>query len=703
MKKAIIEVLKENHDFLPIDELAKKMRFKNLQELNQHLNDLKEENQVVITDQQNLYLLKNDKYYLGTLRMNPRGFGFVNDILDVEKESYFVPPTAMKKAINDDEIVFKISKESDGRFRAEVQEIAHRNKEFLIGEISKSRDGRFLDFLPTDLAFSNFRIVMINKSDFKLEPNQLFKAKILEVKDRKLFVRLKKMIGNSTKAADRILSIAEEFNVPTEFLPNTLNFVRTINIPVDQEVEELKKRQPNSLVDKLLVTIDGKDSKDLDDSIYVEKTGNGYKLFVAIADVSHYVQPKTPLDNEALMRGNSTYLANMVLPMLPKVLSDDLCSLNPKTKKLVMVSEMDFNDHGQMISKKVYESIIISQARLNYDEVNEYFANKTWNHDPKIAKMLDQAHELHLLLDKRRAQQGMLNLDVREPKVIMDENSNVIEIKARQTGTSEQLIENFMVGANEAVAELIFEKAWPFIYRNHAKPDDQDLIDWYTTIKSFGIDPKLTPKEMLDPLNINKTLNQINLQITDSVEKELLNLSLLRHLQKAEYGLKNIGHFGLASQCYTHFTSPIRRYADLMVHRYLKQYLIDKDFKEANLERNTAFIQKASKIINATEITSVDCEREVVKVCMVEYMHDKVGQTFEGTIAVALKFGFFVQLENMVEGLVHISTLGDGLTYDEKTYTLIKADNTFYRMGQKVKVKLIGVDIKKRTIDFALI
>ncbi|ATZ21423.1 ribonuclease R [Mesoplasma tabanidae] len=701
-KEIILQKIKENNETISISSLASKLNNFDFAKLENILNQLNEENAIAFTTEKNIYLLGGN-FKKGNLRMNPKGFGFVNDILEPEEEAYFVAPVSLNGCFDSDEVIFKVVKEQD-KTRAEIIELCLRVKEFLIGEIVRSYDGKFLDFVPSDQAFTGFRFRILNKKEFPIEEYQIIKAKIISVKERLMFVRLKKVIGDARKASDRILSIAEEFEIRTEFDKATLKEAERVNIPVDKEIEEINRRMNNSLLDKMVVTIDGIDSKDLDDAICVEKMDNGeFKLYVAIADVSHYVEQKTPLDKEALIRGNSTYLANRVLPMLPKILSDDLCSLNPNTKKFALACEMSFDKTGKMTSKKVYETIMISKVRLNYNEVNEYIINKTWNHCNESKKMIDEAIELFKLIEQVKIKRGTITFDVREPKVIMDENSNVIEIKARQTGESEKLIEQFMVSANEAVAEIVNDMELPFIYRNHDKPDEEDLITWYQSLKSFGIDPKLTPAEMLDPLNINKTLKRISEQTKDPIEEELLNLSLLRYMAKAKYELENIGHFGLSSSCYTHFTSPIRRYSDLIVHRYLKQYVINKNYDQKALEINQAFIKKASVIINETETTSVDCEREVVKACTVEYMSDKIGNTYEGTISVALKFGIFVQLDNMVEGLVHISNLEPNIVYDETNKILIKHDNTFYRMGQKVKIKVISADIRKRKIDFILV
>ncbi|PPE05006.1 ribonuclease R [Entomoplasma ellychniae] len=700
-KEEIISILKNNKDLISISNLANKLKIFDIVQLKNKLEILVQEKLIVISEEDNVYLL-GDKYKTGNLRLNPKGFGFVNDILKPEEEAFFVPPVSMSGCYDGDIVVYTVIK--DERTRAEVVELLTRNKLFLIGEISKSFDGRFLDFLPSDQAFTNFKTRIVNKNEFDFKEYQIIKAKIVSIKDRILFVRLKKIIGDSRKANDRIMSIAEEFDIKTNFNKKTIKEAEEVNIPVEQEVKELLKRKTNSLEEKMIVTIDGIDSKDLDDAICVEKLPNNhFKLYVAIADVSHYVKIDSALDNEALIRGNSTYLANKVIPMLPKILSNDLCSLNPNTKKFALACEMEFDEQGVMLSKKVYETIMVSKVRLNYNEVNEYIANGSWNYNEESKVMMDQAIELYKLIDAVKIKRGTITFDVREPKVMMDNEGNVLEIKARQTGESEKLIEQFMVSANEAVAEIVNEMKLPFIYRDHDQPKEEDLITWYKSLKSFGIDPKLTPAEMLDPLNINKTLINIKVQAKDAVEEELLNLSLLRYMAKAAYELDNIGHFGLSSKCYTHFTSPIRRYSDLIVHRLLKQYVINKQYNKNDLQDNEKFITRACAIINETETTSVDCEREVVKACMVEYLQDKIGLEFGGTISVALKFGIFVQLENMVEGLVHISNLEAGITYDETNQVLIKTNNQFYRMGQKVKIKIIAADIRKRKIDFILV
>ncbi|AHI53483.1 ribonuclease R [Spiroplasma sabaudiense Ar-1343] len=697
MIKLIIKKLKEKNG-RKIYELSNELHIVDIEEFQKIINQLETNNTVVTTENDEIFLLENN-IKTGSIKINDKGFGFVRDNNDSEND-YFVPANFLKGSITSDEVVYRVETEDDGRSKAVILAIAKRTKKFLVGEIMPSWDGKYLDFHPTENGFKNYRIVMVNKNNFKLEKDQLIKVKIIDIREKKMFTKIVEIIGNSNKAVDRILSIAYEFDVPTEFKKETLKQADDVAKPIDYNNEEVKRRN-KIIVDKLLVTIDGEDSKDLDDAIYVEKIENGnYKLYVAIADVSFYVEPRTSLDNEALYRGNSVYLANKVIPMLPKSLSNGVCSLNPNEDKLCLVCEMEFDSSGKIINKTVYESIMNSKARLTYKEVNEFFQNKISTRDEAIQNMLSTARELHNLIEKERDVRGSIDFDIKEAKVILDNDSNVIDIVARSTGISEKLIENFMVSANESVAQIIFEKSLPFVYRDHGKPKDENLIEWYGMLTSFGINPKLNDESKLDPRNIRHTLKEISNQIKDKDECELINITLLRFMEKAEYSIENIGHFGLASPCYTHFTSPIRRYSDLMVHRYLKQYLVNKDLHHLALERNENFIERACNIINETEKKGVNTEREVTKVCMAEYMTKFIGKEYDGIISAVLKFGIFVQLPNCVEGLIHITELGTDFHYDEKMQTMVSKQNKIYRLGQKVRIQVKNADVKKRIIDF---
>ncbi|AKU79318.1 ribonuclease R [Spiroplasma turonicum] len=698
MENKILNYLKKN-ELTTLTEIIN--TFNNKDEITNVLKKLKDEYKIGWSNDNKIYYI-NNKYKIGSIRINDKGFGFVKNFNNLE-EDFFVAPNSLNGCISTDEVVYTVEKESDDRMKANIEAISNRIKNSLVGELVKSKCGRFIDLIISEQGFKNYRIVMVNQKDFKLKPDLILKVKILDVRDKKLFVKIQKIIGNSNKAIDRIVSIAYEFNIKPEFSPLALKQADEVATKIDFNNNEIKRRLKNSLTNKCLVTIDGEDSKDLDDAVYVEKLVNGYKLIVAIADVSYYVRPFSELDNSALFKGNSVYLANKVIPMLPEKLSNGVCSLNPNEDKLCMVAEIDFSNDGKVIKKKVYESIMNSKARLTYNEVNEiYNGNNPNKRNDEILDMLFVAKELHDFIETERQNRGSIEFEISEPKIILDKEFNVIDIVKRNRGISEKLIENFMVSANEAVATIVFDKELPFIYRNHDIPKEESLKEWYSSLKALGINAKLNDKEKLNPKKIQSALNEIESQVKDETEREVINITLLRYMEKAEYGLDNIGHFGLASECYTHFTSPIRRYSDLLVHRYLKQYIIEHDLKENKLKNNEKFISKASSIINETERNAVSAEREVNKVCMCEFMKDKINFEYSGVISAVLKFGIFVQLSNCVEGLVHISELKD-YVYDTEKGIMINKNNNTLRLGQIVKVKVKNADVKKRVIDFVLI
>ncbi len=681
-----------------INNLLQKLN-KDYEEILSNLKELQQGYKIGWTKENVIYYI-GAKYKLGVIKINDKGFGFVKDMNEV-CDDYFVPPMSLNGSISTDEVVFTLEKENDDRFRANIEDISSRTKTSLVGEIQPSKDGRFLDFISNEPGFKNYRIVMVNQKDFHLKKDIIVKVKILDVREKKLFTRIQKIIGDANKAVDRIISIAYEYNIHPDFNKQTLSNADQVAVPLNYDDPQIKRRLSKSLVDKNLVTIDGADSKDLDDAIYVEKVKEGFKLIVAIADVSYYVTPFSPLDSTALFRGNSVYLANKVIPMLPEKLSNGVCSLNPYEDKLCLVAEITFDKNGKVLNRDVYESIMNSKARLTYKEVNDFYATGKLDHNKETAKMLEVAKELHDLLDMERSVRGVIEFDIPEPKIILDKDSNVIDIKPRDRGISEKLIENFMVSANECVATVIFKKELPFIYRNHGVPKEEKLIEWHSIIKALGINVKLTESDKANPKTINKALKEIEKQISDQTERDVINVTLLKFMEKAQYELENIGHFGLASDCYTHFTSPIRRYSDLMVHRFLKQYLVEKDVRSFKQEQNEKFILKACNIINDTEKNAVNAEREVNKVCMAEFLKSKINQEFEGIIAAVLKFGLFVQLENCVEGLIHISELPD-FKFDEKANILVDKQNKIFRLGQKIKIRVKNADIKKRIIDFVL-
>ncbi|KAJ3623647.1 hypothetical protein Zmor_004359 [Zophobas morio] len=420
----------------------------------------------------NLYYIDNKNYFFGLLRVTERGFGFAINTEETVDDA-FVPPTSLGEAINSDKVVYTIEKEADGRFKASVVEIVVRDKVSIVGEIV--RNGDYLDFVPNEASFKNYRFRILNKKEFKFKEQDIVKVKIVRVEGRFMFVRILNVIGTSEKPSDRILAIAYEFGIDPTFGNGVDEEANAVAKPIDYN-SPLIQRRKKIIKDLNLVTIDGVDSKDLDDAIYVEKNKDGsFRLLVAIADVAHYVEPKTALDNNALKRGNSVYLVDRVIPMLPKILSDGVCSLNPNEEKLCMVCDMSFSKEGRILKKEIYESIMISKARLNYKQVNKYFETGSIDESKETAKVLDDALELHNLIEGLKDEKGVIDFDIDEPKIILDEKSQVVDIEVRERGISERLIENFMVAANEAVAETINEKELPFVYRNHDHPKSDDI------------------------------------------------------------------------------------------------------------------------------------------------------------------------------------------------------------------------------------
>ncbi|WP_339022865.1 ribonuclease R [Spiroplasma endosymbiont of Crioceris asparagi] len=696
MKEQIINIL-EKEKITSIDNL------KNLLNIEKNkffklIDELIEEKKIYKTIESNI-ILNNKSLKKGTIRINSKCFGFIKPLEEYNEfnQDFFVPKFGLNNSISNDEVIFSYIEEDDGRYRGNVEGIIKRDKKTLVGIMSYSQDKRFLDFIPSDPAFINYRIVLVNKNKYKLKEDLIVKVSISNVKQNKMFVYIDEIIGDANKAVDRIISIAYENEIEPGFSSESLKEAEEVAKPINKNDIKFKKRLEKNLFNKPIVTIDGADSKDLDDAVCVEKVNDNYVLTVAIADVSYYVRPRTKLDYVALYKGNSTYLANKVLPMLPEVLSNGVCSLNPNEEKLCMVCEMTINKNGEIIDSNIYESIMISKARLTYGGVNDLFETKKSKYPDEVNAMLWDALELHNIIEKRKDKLGTIDFDIPEPKAILNANSDVVDIVARERGIAERLIENFMVSANVTVALEMEKIKMPFLYRNHESPKKENMGEWVNSLKLLGINVPFNLEKDITPLDVKQALEKIANEVTDVNEKTVINITLLRYMEKARYESENIGHFGLAANTYTHFTSPIRRYSDLMVHRYLKKYLINKEDDYQN--ENISFIDKACEIINETEKKSLNAEREVNKVCMAEFMKDKVGQEYNGIISAILKFGIFVQLENCVEGLVHITNLKNA-TFDEKRNIYTTDDKKTYKLGQKVKIKVIAADVKRRIIDF---
>lgn len=695
MKEEIIEALKDIHKALDPIEINDMLGFKTTveyQELTEELENLVQECL--------LYKTKKDKYILlencpgikvGKVAINKKGFGFL--ILDKEDDIY-IDAQNLNGAIDGDIVLIEVINKAlkkEGR----VLRIIKRELKNLVGEIIKTENG-----LGFKLDEAKKEITVI------LDPDSLHNC----VEGHKVLVEITKdlghnkyegkvlsILGHKDDPGIDILSIAYKHEIYDKYTPEVLAEVE--KLPDEVDPKDLVGRR--DLTGEVIFTIDGKDTKDIDDAISLKKKGDLYVLGVHIADVSHYVKENTALGDDAYNRGTSSYLADTVIPMLPHKLSNGICSLNEGVIRLAMSCVMEYDNQGKLLNYDIFESYIKSAKKMNYDDVNSILIDHvTPAGYEEFKDTLLAMNEFAHILRKRKNERGYINFEAEEAKIIQDETGKAIDIKKREQKEGENLIEDFMIAANECVATHIYNMNLPFIYRVHDKPNSDKIDEFLTLVHLLGykIGGKvndLTPKGMQLILN----------QLKDKKEFPILSSILLRSMKKAIYSKDNIGHFGLASPTYTHFTSPIRRFPDLTVHRLLKKYLIEKDMSMttiANLESSLVEIAEHS---SERERAAVDAEREVNDMKMAEYMEDHIGQEYEGFINTITNFGMFVELPNLVEGLVHVKSLkGDYFNYVPELLAMVgKSTKKTYRLGDTIRVKCIGASKEASQVDFEIV
>jgi len=503
-------------------------------------------------------------------------------------------------------------------------------------------------------------------------------------------------LGRPTDPGVDMLTVIKSFDLPEEFPDKVLTEAeRAAVLP---KPAELKGRVDRC--GECIYTIDPADAKDHDDAVCVERTGDGYRLGVHIADVSHYVQPGTDLDNEAFLRGNSVYLPGMVIPMLPEVLSNDVCSLKPNRRRLAHSVVIDFNKNGKMLSWEVQDTVMKSSARLSYEEVQDFFDGNRGN--PRIDRVgdnLEAARELARILSERRFAAGSLDFDLPEAKIVMNERGEVLELGHRVRLESHRLVEEFMLAANRAVALEVFRKAQPFLYRVHERPNMEKMHEFSAMMNRLGYKFPVSPN--LGPIHFARFLNKVQ----DKPEVDFINELMLRSMMKAVYQAENIGHFGLAFKHYTHFTSPIRRYPDLLVHRMLRA-LKGSQYEPEYARRIVSVIKNVGTHCSETERTAESAERAAVKIKQVSYLSKQVGSEYRGVISGVASFGFFVRLENMAaEGIVRLSSMDDDYyVFEENQYRLVgRRTGKIYRMGDPVDVGVLKVDTLRHEVELYVV
>ncbi len=698
---AILKKQKKPIDTIELSQLLDINKINDNKMILKVLAELENDNIIGVTKQNRLYYFDPKIYLRGIISINKKGFGFIK--ISENQEEYYVKKDDLNNSLDQDKVLFILKRQKNDnnskKAEAQVIKVLKRNNEYVVGVIKKNRhQQRYLEILNNKL--TQYHAEIINLDD-AIE-NTIVKGIITNInsKNNLMQVKIIEIIGNTNQVGVYVSAILHEFNIRTKFNEETLNEANQIKQDV-YVTRMLADKSRRDLQTEMFVTIDGNDSKDFDDAILVKKNKNdNYLLLVAIADVAHYVPQNSYLDKEAFDRGCSVYLIDRVVPMLPEKLSNGICSLNPFEPRLTLICEMEINRQGNIVNSSIYEAVIISKARLTYDEVNKLFWQEKNQISDEIAQMLLLAQQLYQILVLKKKHDGIIEFNLDEPKFIVDKNGKIKDIVVRERANAEKLIESFMIRANETVAETIYWMDLPFVYRVHDKPKPKKMFDLYTQLSYLG----LNIKGKLENIH-SKDLQQILNKLNDKENFKAISALVLQSMEKAKYSAINDGHFGLASWCYTHFTSPIRRYPDLVVHRLLKEYLFRGKFKITDLEQMRTFVSHTSQKSSLAELKAMECEREVDKMKEAEYMEDKIGYEYDGIIAGVTSFGIFVELPNTIEGLVHITDLkNDYYVFDEKSLKLIgERKRKEYFLGKKVRIRVKKASKKLRKIDFELV
>lgn len=661
------------------------------------INEMENEGSIFKTKRNRYGIPEKMNLAIGKLQGNPKGFGFV--IQDEEDTpDVYISTENMNGAMNGDRVVAKILKAKDEGRRAEGQiiKILSRGVNTLVGTFEKSTHFGFV--VPDDKRiYQDVFIPQPDINDAKTGQKVVIEITKWPEARRNPEGKIIEILGYKNEPGVDILSVIRKYGLPEEF-PDDVQAAAE-NIPDEIAPREYERRR--NLRDLKMVTIDGEDAKDLDDAVSVEVLPNGnFRLGVHIADVSYYVKENEPIDKEAQQRGTSVYLIDRVVPMLPRKLSNGICSLNPKVDRLTMTCMMEIDKDGRVLDHEIFESIIRTNERMTYKDVTKILRDNDPDLMERYSDLVDDFRNMEKLcniLRNKRMSRGSIDFDFPECKITLNDRGKPIDIRPYDRDISNMMIEEFMLAANETVAEYMYWTGLPFIYRIHEDPDQEKLLAFNEFIHNFGYHIK----------GINdihpKALQEIVEKVAGKKEETIINTLMLRSLKKAKYSPECSGHFGLAAKYYTHFTSPIRRYPDLTIHRIIREHIAGT-INEKREKKLRGFVKYASKLSSDTEITAQEAEREVDDLKKAEYMVDRIGDVSSGIISSVTPFGMFVELENTIEGLVHVSSLLDDYYYfDEDHHCFIgERKRRIFRLGDAVNIRVAKVSIDERTIDFVL-
>ena len=661
------------------------------------LEELESEGRVFKTKKERYGVPERMNLTAGTFRGNERGYGFI--ITDNDESDIFIPSNSINGAMHNDRVVARINKKAIGskRSEGEIIKIVKRATETVVGTFEKSKHFGFV--IPDDKRISDD--IFIPKDEINgAVSGQKVEAKILvwPKKRRNAEGTIIEIIGDKDQPGTDILSIIKTFNLKEEFPSEVIKQAESISQTVTDEMRKGRR----DIRDLRMITIDGEDAKDFDDAVSIETLPNGhFRLGVHIADVSYYVKENTPLDKEALNRGNSVYLVDRVIPMLPPSLSNGICSLQPKKDRLALSVMMKINSEGTVLEHDIFESVISSSERMTYTDVYKILDEHDENLKKKYKYLLDDFYamkELAHILREKRLKRGAIDFNFDEARIILDEDGIPIEVRKYQLTIANSIIEEFMLLCNETVSEHFFWTNTPFLYRIHEEPNEEKIESFAEFAYNLGYTLKGFNK--MHP----KTFQELLVKVAGTKEETVISTVMLRSMQKAKYSPINQGHFGLATKYYSHFTAPIRRYSDLIIHRIIKEFLKGK----INAKREEALRERLpdiARVCSEKERVAEEAERETSDLKKVEYMKKHEGEIFEAIISSVTSFGMFVELDNTIEGLVRMSSMEDDYyVYNEKQYCLIgERTRKIYRIGNIVNVMLIKADVAARQIEFILV
>lgn len=639
------------------------------------------------------YRKPDEDMVTGTFISNARGFGFVE--VEGRDGDLFIPAAYVKDAYHNDTVQAKVLPGQKGkRQEAEIVRVISRGTVSVVGTYQKSKSFGFV--VPDNMKLASDIFIPAERSKGAVDGHKV----VVELTDygndkKKPEGKVVEILGHINDPGVDILSIVRNYDLPMEFDERVMHQAQR----VAEEVFQADRQGREDLRNLCMVTIDGEDAKDLDDAVSVSKEGDDYLLGVHIADVTNYVQENSALDREALKRGTSVYLVDRVIPMLPHKLSNGICSLNAGVDRLALSCMMRISPKGEVVDYRIMESVICVDRRMSYTSVKKILEDKDEAEREKykeLIPMFEQMEELAGILRGKRRKRGSIDFDFPETKIILDKEGHPVEIKPYERNTATKIIEDFMLLANETVAQHFYWLELPFVYRSHDNPDPEKITQLGIFISNFGYGIKTT-KEEIHPKEIQKLLGKIE----GTPEEAMISRLALRSMKRAKYSVDCTGHFGLACQYYCHFTSPIRRYPDLQIHRIIKEQLRGR-LKENRIMHYNEILPQVADHSSRMERRADEAERETDKLKKTEYMENHIGERFEGVISGITAWGIYVELPNTVEGLIHVSSLnGDYYYYDEANYEMVGRDTgRKYKLGEKIAVVVESTDRFARTVDF---